>query len=655
MKREIENKVSEAFNSMLRTDYIALTDVEKLQLLEFYYVDQFRHLEQVLAQADQLIVGRRGTGKTTLFYRAFVECMASWSPQSPPSGLGKRTLGIYIDLSKCSSLSHEVNYASFEHSFVTELCDAIRDQLQRFWPALTAKPKVLDRIFTSKEMQQAVETKAALTELAALLQSGLPRVINKVEQKVEQFGSSKVKKSASVSVSMAVDKAEVGGKAEDSEETEVSAKQSFGLNAEYRLTIADVLRTLGALQKAAGISNVFIFVDEFSALSRDLQRRFCTLLRKILGSHAGIYVKLSAITDNYTLGSSIILQRDLFEVSLDLDAYVERNNGLTQAMEGLAEQADSILRKRLAAYGCPEVEELFAEPKDMLQALSREAMGVPRTLGIVLQQAWNNCKVHGNKIRRTDIDYGIRHASKAYVNQMLGSSRDGIAIPAHVAELWHSLLDRAVKERTKESRGASHFVVLPRHEEALKYLNMFFLVHLLTKGRTTKKDMSSRSLYSFDYGVCVENNLEHTTDKNVIRQQRFAYDDVVEPFTVKYYTGEIEPTFRCPSCGKVYKESQLQVAGIILSFCPVDKNDLERLALVSSVGDYTEEEVKILGAIRSAARGDALVARRIADDVGCYVQKVAKFGEKLEKQDLIDREKDSGLEKFIYYDASGSR
>ena len=297
---------------MLRTDYIALTDVEKLQLLEFYYVDPFRHLEQILAQADQLIVGRRGTGKTTLLYRAFVECMASWAPSSPASGIGKRTLGIYIDLSKCSSLSHEDKYDSFEHSFVTELCDAIRDQLLRFWPALTAKPKVLDRIFTSKEMQQAAETKGALTELAKLLQTGLPRVISKAEQKVEQFGSSKSKKSASTDIALTVDKPKLSGKAEKTEESETSEKESYALNAEYRLTIADVLRTLVSLQKAAGISSVVIFIDEFSALSRDLQRRFCTLLRKILGSHAGIYVKLSAITDNYTLGSSIILQRDLF-------------------------------------------------------------------------------------------------------------------------------------------------------------------------------------------------------------------------------------------------------------------------------------------------------------------------------------------------------
>ena len=47
--------------------------------------------------------------------------------------------------------------------------------------------------------------------------------------------------------------------------------------------------------------------------------------------------------------------------------------------------------------------------------------------------------------------------------------------------------------------------------------------------------------------------------------------------------------------------------------------------------------------------------RRIADDVGCYVQKVAKFGEKLEKQNLIDRVEDGVLEKFIYFDCPGPK
>jgi hypothetical protein len=43
--------------------------------------------------------------------------------------------------------------------------------------------------------------------------------------------------------------------------------------------------------------------------------------------------------------------------------------------------------------------------------------------------------------------------------------------------------------------------------------------------------------------------------------------------------------------------------------------------------------------VLSSSPEDHLTARRVADDVGCYVQKVAKFGEKLEREKIIGREK----------------
>lgn len=71
-------KLDDALTSMLRTDYIPLRDTEKLQKLRDYYVDYMGYVPQLLGETDQLIVGRRGTGKTTLLYRALVECMRSW-------------------------------------------------------------------------------------------------------------------------------------------------------------------------------------------------------------------------------------------------------------------------------------------------------------------------------------------------------------------------------------------------------------------------------------------------------------------------------------------------------------------------------------------------------------------------------------------------
>ncbi len=136
-------KITEAFNSMLRTDYISLNDTGGLGLLEKYYVDYFGLMPEVLSDIDQLIVGRRGTGKTTLLYRAFVGCMQSWRGDHAEHIAPKqRTLGIYVDLSKCQYIEDvgDAEFVAFEHAFVSDVCDAISEQLTRFWPALAQEP-----------------------------------------------------------------------------------------------------------------------------------------------------------------------------------------------------------------------------------------------------------------------------------------------------------------------------------------------------------------------------------------------------------------------------------------------------------------------------------------------------------------------------------
>jgi hypothetical protein len=55
-------QVDYAFNSMLRTDYIALRDTAKLSQLAEYYVDYYGFLRQILSESDQLIIHSLPTG-----------------------------------------------------------------------------------------------------------------------------------------------------------------------------------------------------------------------------------------------------------------------------------------------------------------------------------------------------------------------------------------------------------------------------------------------------------------------------------------------------------------------------------------------------------------------------------------------------------------
>lgn len=650
MDNSLQNNIEDAFNSMLRTDYIPLRDTAKLERLSRYYVDYFGYLRQIVGESDQLIVGRRGTGKTTLLYRALIECIHSWVLDGQ-SRAKRRTLAIYLDLSKCQTLSDTSagDFTEFEHVFVAELVDSIRDELVRNWPDLGSDQGLFKKIFCREESKRNAESTHALAKLSKIVSSGIPR-------SEEDAGPRKYKLKEAESVSQVerisgnISERGIGLNSEGSEANTVNYEREIeaSKSVKSRLAISDILRVLSELREVCEMSHIVILIDEFSALSSDLQRRFSTLLRKILGNHSGVYLKVCAITDNYSLGSSIILQRDIFQLSLDLDSFVERSDSLNNAMEGLRDLASDLVNERIKEYTGLGPNELFENPEQSWAELSRSAMGVPRTIGIALKQAFYRClQSNKSKIRSSDVEYGIKYATKAYLDQFLGAA--GVAIPSYSEGIWNALVDRAIEERSKGDLSSSHFMVLSKNEEKLRYLNMFFLVHLITKGRTTKKEKLSRSLYAFDYGVCLENNLGYGTDKNTIRQQRFAYDESLSEFDV-YFVKSVEKKFQCTSCSSVYKESDLYVAGQLLNFCPKDRVDLQEIVTEDTKNsNFTEEEMKIIGAIRSSQEEDKLLARQVADDVGCYVQKVAKFGEKLEREHLIQRKLHEDVGKNIYF------
>lgn len=641
--------IQDAFTSMLRTDYIPLKDTERLNLLSRYYVDYFGFISQIVGEQDQLVVGRRGTGKTTLLYRGLIECMASWTEQT--CAAKPKTLGIYLDLSKCRLITAESeNFSEFEHLVVSEICDSIGEELTRSWPELNEKPGFFARLFESVEQRKLGEARGLLKQLATVLTTGKPRFFDR-SGKVDarELGKTSAALESKVDINLSLKKAATGASSGSKVESAAEFEEKSAYEVTYRLSVSDILKVIDDLRTIAGIPAVILYIDEFSSLTDELQRRFTTLLKSLLGNHAGLFVKLCGITDNYTLGSSVILQRDLFEVSLDLDSFVDRSGSLKGAMADLETMSERIVKERLSVFAGIEPQEIFDDAADAWVELSRSSMGVPRTIGIALQQAWYRTRTAGRaKIRKTDIEYGIGYASKAYLNQMLGASKGGVAVPAYVEDIWDAILGRAIAERPKSESPASHFMVLPKNETKLKLLNMFFVVHLLTGGRTTKKEKTSRSLYAIDYGICLENHLGYGDDKNVLRQQRFAYDDVLTQFD-HFFEMHQEVMYVCPTCKSVYAEKDLLVAGHMLQFCVKDKDDLQRLDHDPTALKYTEEEIKIIGSIRSSGPDDQLTARQVADDVGCYVQKVAKFGERLDREEIIDRQKLIPLGKHIYF------
>jgi hypothetical protein len=88
---------------------------------------------------------------------------------------------------------------------------------------------------------------------------------------------------------------------------------------------------------------------------------------------------------------------------------VGNSNRLNAAMTELENLTEKIVRERLGVFAGVDAGEIFDDPKDTWIALSRESMGVPRTIGIVLQQAWYRAAVGAFASRRItslQVSYG---------------------------------------------------------------------------------------------------------------------------------------------------------------------------------------------------------------------------------------------------------
>lgn len=630
-------KVRDAFQSILRADYIAISNIEELRVLDEYYVDFLNNLPQVLQNQDSYINGRRGTGKTTLLMRAYYECLKTVSPlvnkQSEILG-SKKVLPIYIDLSKCKEIFDDLDDISIERNFILKIVEDIQTQLQDIFDA--SKLKVLKKDYSKigcfedifKSLQEGITIKSNKTNISC-------------ESTIEDVDKFSVSASIKDSLSANIDES-----FSDTKSLKYDMKELKGFNAQ------SLLNGLGYIRKTSKIDAIYVFVDEFSDLSDEEQIKFSSLLKKLLGSKNNIFFKVGTITDRYNFGDSIIIGRDIYPILLDLSDFVDRYGGIVAATRELNRYTDELIRKRLNTFDSEiEIDNVFSGAfSQITERISVEAMGVPRTIGMILQKALAQAETRKEVvIQISDVNVGIRETRKIYFMQFQGAIQKK-ALPGYYMDMWNSLLERALSEKNKNgSRPASHFMIDPIRK---KYFNVFcenFIVHCLEDSRASKYG-GNYVLFAIDYDICIDNNIVYASEKDQFTAARFIYDSVFQKYDC-YFLKESIKSYRCPKCKKIYEESEVALAKVKRCFeCDEKLEEIIHQTVPITDGNYTEVEIKILGMIGSLNESEAMSASEIGDAVGCSYQKVAAWcGRALKRKGVINVKRIDG--KNYYYDS----
>lgn len=603
---DIKNKlkIKNTFDSILRADYLSLDKIDELGNLSSYYVDFFNSISSILQRQDNYISGRRGTGKTSALLKGYFECLNSLKNKS--DYLDKRILPIYIDLSNCGDIFDKDNFELFEIHFVRQIIDSLKRQLESIYDEKT--------LLVFKKENPALDD---LEYIEKILVEG-KTILHSKTTKIESKDSSN--ESYEDNLTLSPDKVGLSLKDNYGQSSEISQSysQTKGLNVqEFLNKISDIL-------KKAKINSTYLFLDEFSDLNHNYQTKFSKLLKNFLGSKTNLFIKIGVITDRFDFGDKIIIGRDIFPIPLDLNEHVERLGGLSPTIKKLEELMPLLIQKRLDIYANKiQLDSILKGNKDeIISRIARESIGVTRTIGLILQNAWKQAEQNDSKIGLNEINYGIRSSRKTYQKQYEGALKRKL-IPGFYNDLWNDLIKKANGEKEKHpTRPASHFLIDPNRKDYLSIFKENFLIHLLEEGRSSKYG-GNYNLYSFDYDICLDLNIKYAENKDEYTAVRFIFDSVLSNYD-GYFTDTKLKSYKCPSCSKIYSEDE--VAKYKIKRCFEDDNILEEVIhqeFEITAGNFAEVEVKILGLIATLTKEESLTAVEIANAVGCSRQKVS--------------------------------
>lgn len=611
----------DTFDTLLRTEYKDFNDVQELNN---FYIDKFNYLFKTLSKNNNFIVGRRGTGKTTLLYRAYLECMLSFKKNYESEFLSTHNnLGIYIDLNKINTFKND-NIENFERDFLLDIVNEFRNQVKIFW-----KTDLLTFITDSKS-----EVEKIFREIEELIINGKMIDISG-NVLLEKVKINNVKASAETDFSSV----KISGVSEENN----SNKSNVSMSS-VEMSVNLFYEKLDEIRKKAKINNIFIFVDEYSSLNEYKQIKLSKLLKKLFESRINIYYKIGVIADNYNFGE-LRLDRDLYEISLDLDVIISSAGSIEKGFENLSLFTKHLLEKRIKHFFIgKKLTDIFLE-KDLdniLLELTKASMGVSRTLGKILSQSLiNSLNNNSDYIKISHIRESIRYISKQHNNIFAGMISKGIIEPEYLL-LLNDILERARQEQSKnKEKQSSFFTWEPVKEFYLSKLEENYLLHKIQHNQSLKDRKKDIDVFAIDYGLCLEHKLNYYSSSKEKRQDRdftqsrFFYNDIA----IKYDNFFLqEDIYKCGICGDkiVYLKKDLTLPnGKVISFCP--NHNEQHLSViknkVSEIKRYTEEEEKIVGLLANIKKVDSVKANEIQREVGVSPYKIAWFIKKIEEEE----------------------
>lgn len=657
---------NQAVQTLRRYRKAELVDDEtNTNLIDKLYVDLFRDgslLSGFKRDSTAFLVGRRGTGKSTIFEKA----------QSDFQKDGK-VLCAYIDVKAVAEVAQS-DYAThtsdngrdfserlrWSQSFLDHLAGALISDIERKalrkWNLLGQGNASRDQ--TVAAIQKLVREAAFITETDV---SPYGDAVKGKKKSTARSGSGELSASPS----------SFGGKASvsashDEEETLESSQyvvRNFNFH-KFALALKEAVAKMG-------VRRIVIFVDDYSELAAPAQEVLMDKVIQPLETASAEFVKfkIAAYPGKYYLGDLDPQKVDFFQ--LDISAVYPAADEARLETEA-ADYVRRLVTQRIDYFCAKPLTQYFeGDLTEVFRTLYHASFCNPRAIGNILDNCLTSHVARGKRISAP----AIREASQKYYSERIEpqlvagrhskldqKTRDQLAsssaILTQLVEKARSLknnIDGRVLSSFKDKiLPTSHFHV---REECDDLLITLLHLQILNFYQTLKdRDGNKTSVYALNYGLCAREAIKYGKPATAgnqgkyYQERRFNYTDIVRDaqnrvqffqcsqFRDHHFDVTEEATFArygfiCPTC----REGKLEKTTLL--------SEAERLAVEDMASLLEPLEFDFLRVLHLAPSGKVL-SRAIADELDISVQRTGQIGRKLIDKKLVSRRDVKGKREF---------
>jgi hypothetical protein len=550
--------------------------------IDAMYVDLLPNnavLQTVLSPGTVFLLGRKGTGKSTVFAKAQAEIRKS-----------KDFISLYIDVKSLyelvsttdvpivkiegAKISKSVFQAHmlrkhFLGTVIASLINELKKACESYsiWDRFIGKDKVAQGLIDDlKEIEERVKDTKLSEEEIPILQLISTTSINKQEQEFVSNDKKGIKGIASPinpSFSFEMSNSDIDKTLED-----IEYYQDYSNAILRSFPFSEIINRIKDLLDNAGLKKLIVFFDDFSELGIINQKLFVDVILAPLNNSSDEYIKLKIAGYPGRVYYGTIDPSKVHTICLDFASIYKSSD--IQTMEFSAyEYTERLLRRRFDAFG-EKIEDYFDSSmptEEYILLIFQISFNVPRLIGSILHTCYLDRISRGHPINQNAIKLAAQKYYETVITQYF-NQMNRFALEPFEKKLdrknQHDLLEGLVNQLRHVRKGiamgrvggdyfrdlsnppTSHFIIEPNLEPFLSSLELNFLVTKYNDMRD--KDGREVSVYALFYGLCEEERFNWGSPKG--RQYRGYFVQRCFDFNIliKDFLSKIR-TIKCNVCG----------------------------------------------------------------------------------------------------------